>query len=217
VAGRLLCPYVANRVGTVIPGTSGSVGPHYLHSDPLGTVQAVTDNIGARQATYAYEPFGTARPSPTNQADVDNRPTVLTDPSGQCWFCGPVIRGVVTWAMAGGIANAGIQTTLSIETRRRRPHLASPRQVLPHRRTRRSSQLRRPPLLSRARKPGKQVRQSDAHVVGDRAVQHTTGADRAWRKAIPYSAGTRTASRAQIEAARRIYADYPEILKALGL
>jgi len=40
----------------------------------------------------------------------------------------------------------------------------------------------------------------------------------AWRQAIPYGAGTRTASRAQIEgAARQIYADYPEILRALGL
>lgn len=40
----------------------------------------------------------------------------------------------------------------------------------------------------------------------------------AWRQAIPYGAGTRTASRAQIEgAARQIYADYPEILQALGL
>ncbi|MEZ5096454.1 MAG: hypothetical protein R2731_10235 [Nocardioides sp.] len=39
-----------------------------------------------------------------------------------------------------------------------------------------------------------------------------------WRQAIPYGAGTRTASRAQIEgAARQIYADYPEILQALGL
>ena len=40
----------------------------------------------------------------------------------------------------------------------------------------------------------------------------------AWRRAIPYGAGTRSASRTQIEgAARQIYADYPEILKALGL
>jgi hypothetical protein len=40
----------------------------------------------------------------------------------------------------------------------------------------------------------------------------------AWRQAIPYGAGTRTASRAQIEgAARQIYSDYPEILRALGL
>lgn len=40
----------------------------------------------------------------------------------------------------------------------------------------------------------------------------------AWRRAIPYGAGTRTASRAQIEGtARQIYSDYPEILRALGL
>ncbi|MDX8036021.1 DNRLRE domain-containing protein [Lentzea sp. BCCO 10_0856] len=41
----------------------------------------------------------------------------------------------------------------------------------------------------------------------------------AWRQAIPTGpGGTALASRAQIEnAARRIYADYPEILKALGL
>ena len=40
----------------------------------------------------------------------------------------------------------------------------------------------------------------------------------AWREAIAYGAGTRAATRAQVEsAARRIYADYPEILRALGL
>jgi hypothetical protein len=40
----------------------------------------------------------------------------------------------------------------------------------------------------------------------------------AWRQAIPYGAGTRSASRATVEAAaRRIYSGYPEILKALGL
>lgn len=40
----------------------------------------------------------------------------------------------------------------------------------------------------------------------------------AWRGAIPYGAGTRAATRAQVEsAARRSYADYPEILRALGL
>jgi hypothetical protein len=40
----------------------------------------------------------------------------------------------------------------------------------------------------------------------------------AWRREIPYGNGTRTASRAQIDsAARRIYADYPEILRALKL
>jgi hypothetical protein len=40
----------------------------------------------------------------------------------------------------------------------------------------------------------------------------------AWRQAIPYGRGTQTASRDQIEgAARQIYADYPEILRALGL
>ena len=40
----------------------------------------------------------------------------------------------------------------------------------------------------------------------------------AWRRAIPYGPGTRAATRAQVEsAARRIYADYPEILSALGV
>lgn len=40
----------------------------------------------------------------------------------------------------------------------------------------------------------------------------------AWSTAIPHGAGTRNASRAQIEsAARKIYAGYPEILNALGL
>lgn len=37
----------------------------------------------------------------------------------------------------------------------------------------------------------------------------------AWRQAIPYGAGTRNATRFEIEsAARRIYAAYPEILRA---
>ena len=41
----------------------------------------------------------------------------------------------------------------------------------------------------------------------------------AWRQAIPYGAnGTGMATRAQVGgAARNIYRDYPEILKALGL
>ncbi|MGR0318681.1 hypothetical protein [Agromyces sp. ZXT2-3] len=40
----------------------------------------------------------------------------------------------------------------------------------------------------------------------------------AWRKEIPYGDGTRNATRADVEnAARKIYADYPEILGALGL
>lgn len=40
----------------------------------------------------------------------------------------------------------------------------------------------------------------------------------AWRQAIPYGAGTRNATRADVQrAARQIYADYPEILKGLGL
>ena len=40
----------------------------------------------------------------------------------------------------------------------------------------------------------------------------------AWRQAIPYGAGTRNATLAQIEnAARQIYANYPDILSALGL
>jgi hypothetical protein len=40
----------------------------------------------------------------------------------------------------------------------------------------------------------------------------------AWRKAIPYVSGTRSATRAQIyDAAREIYAAYPEILKKSGL
>jgi RHS repeat-associated protein len=40
----------------------------------------------------------------------------------------------------------------------------------------------------------------------------------AWRARIPYGAGTRAATRAQVEsAARDIYADYPDILGALGL
>lgn len=40
----------------------------------------------------------------------------------------------------------------------------------------------------------------------------------AWRQAIPYGAGTASATRQQImDAARVIYKDYPEILKALGL
>lgn len=58
---------------------------------------------------------------------------------------------------------------------------------------------------------------------GDWASIVTTRAEHqaftnAWRGAIPYGAGTRAATRAQVEtAARRIYADYPEILGALGL
>jgi RHS repeat-associated protein len=40
----------------------------------------------------------------------------------------------------------------------------------------------------------------------------------AWRKEIPYGEATQNATRAQVEnAARKIYAKYPEILKALGL
>ena len=41
----------------------------------------------------------------------------------------------------------------------------------------------------------------------------------AWREAIPYgSNGTGMATRAQVEgAARQIYSEYPEILRALGL
>jgi hypothetical protein len=40
----------------------------------------------------------------------------------------------------------------------------------------------------------------------------------AWRQAIPYGSGTRNATPAQVEgAAQQIYADYPEILQALGL
>lgn len=38
----------------------------------------------------------------------------------------------------------------------------------------------------------------------------------AWRQAIPY--GSRNITRSQVDdAARRIYAEYPEILKELGL
>jgi hypothetical protein len=41
----------------------------------------------------------------------------------------------------------------------------------------------------------------------------------AWRRAIPYgAAGTGAASRASVmAAARQIYANYPDILRALGL
>ncbi len=41
----------------------------------------------------------------------------------------------------------------------------------------------------------------------------------AWRQAIPHGpSGTGMATRAQVEAAaRQIYADYPQILRALGL
>jgi hypothetical protein len=41
----------------------------------------------------------------------------------------------------------------------------------------------------------------------------------AWRKAIPYGPeGTGMATRMQVEtAARQIYSDYPDLLKALGL
>lgn len=40
----------------------------------------------------------------------------------------------------------------------------------------------------------------------------------AWRRAIPYGTGTGSANRAMVEnAAKSIYAKYPEILKALGL
>jgi hypothetical protein len=39
-----------------------------------------------------------------------------------------------------------------------------------------------------------------------------------WRQHIPVGEGTQNATRAQVEsAARQIYADYPEILRALGL
>jgi hypothetical protein len=39
-----------------------------------------------------------------------------------------------------------------------------------------------------------------------------------WRKAIPYGAGTRSATRDKvIGAAKEIYKTYPDILKALGL
>lgn len=60
--------------------------------------------------------------------------------------------------------------------------------------------------------------------VGDMASIAVTRAEHqvftnAWRAAIPYGPqGTRVATRMQVEdAARRIYADYPDILKALGL
>jgi RHS repeat-associated protein len=40
----------------------------------------------------------------------------------------------------------------------------------------------------------------------------------AWRRAIPYGSGTANATRQQVlDTARQIYADYPEILRALGL
>jgi hypothetical protein len=40
----------------------------------------------------------------------------------------------------------------------------------------------------------------------------------AWRDAIPYGAGTANATQQQVlDAARQIYANYPAILKALGL
>jgi hypothetical protein len=40
----------------------------------------------------------------------------------------------------------------------------------------------------------------------------------AWRQAIPYGAGTKAATPELVRAtARQVYADYPEILKALGL
>jgi RHS repeat-associated protein len=48
-------------------------------------------------------------------------------------------------------------------------------------------------------------------------TEHTTFTN-AWRRLIPYGAGTQNATRAQVEAAARvIYKDYPEILSALGL
>jgi hypothetical protein len=48
-------------------------------------------------------------------------------------------------------------------------------------------------------------------------AEHTNFTN-AWRTAIPYGSGTILATRAQVEnAARQIYAEYPEILKALAL
>ena len=44
----------------------------YLHPNGTGSVGAVTNSSNARQATYAYEPFGAARTSPTNQDNVAN-------------------------------------------------------------------------------------------------------------------------------------------------
>ena len=40
----------------------------------------------------------------------------------------------------------------------------------------------------------------------------------AWRQAIPYGAGTRAATPELVTAtARQVYAEYPDILRALGL
>lgn len=59
--------------------------------------------------------------------------------------------------------------------------------------------------------------------VGDMASVAVTKAEHqaftnAWRQAIPYGDGTANATPAQIRsAASQIYADYPDILSALGL
>lgn len=60
-------------IATIVPpSSSGSTGIHYLHADALGSIHAATDNGGAVRASYAYEPFGSDRPSPTNQDNVTN-------------------------------------------------------------------------------------------------------------------------------------------------
>jgi hypothetical protein len=66
-----------------------------------------------------------------------------------------------------------------------------------------------------------------AGVLGQKASQMLSAAvtkaehqvfTNAWRQAIPYGQGTANATKDQVlNAARQIYKDYPEILKALGL
>jgi RHS repeat-associated protein len=54
------------------PGTGATTGLHYLHLDELGSVRTATDPAANVTNTYAYEPFGTSRYSPTSQNAITN-------------------------------------------------------------------------------------------------------------------------------------------------
>lgn len=54
------------------PGTGSLAGTFYDHPDGIGSIRAVTDANTTIRSTYAYEPFGTPRPSPTNNDTIPN-------------------------------------------------------------------------------------------------------------------------------------------------
>ncbi|MBO9522372.1 MAG: RHS repeat-associated core domain-containing protein [Nocardioidaceae bacterium] len=59
-------------IAIVNPGTGTGSGIQYLHPNGNGSISALTDSAGVRDNSYSYEPFGSNRPSPTNQDSVAN-------------------------------------------------------------------------------------------------------------------------------------------------